>query len=255
MSAQEQEPHLQRWLSQLEAYRVATGKSPTAPVIPTASSEPKISLRIHPETQSDFKKPATTEAIPAVESVQQSVSSHHAPSQIVHLPIDGILNRLKKAKRFVLGIGTVGAVDGSVVRNLVTDIVDRCCDKTQRKAILVTIRPTEDGRPKVLREKASFTEAQWSYMGNSKPETKLWHSQLAQLPLWKKEFGLIVFDLGDVCLPMMPRVGRLCDGIVVQMLNPSNTRESIQAIRSLQKERLPILGAWSVDFSMRELAA
>ena len=245
MSAQEQEPHLQRWLPQLEAYRVAMGEPPMAPVIPTSASEPEISLQINPETRSDFAKPATTE----------SVSLHHASPQIVHLPIDGILNRIKKAKRFVLGIGTVGAVDGSVVRNLVTDIVDRCCDKTQRKAILVTIRPAEDGRPKVLREKASFTEVQWSYMGNSKPETKLWHSQLAQLPLWKKEFGLIVFDLGDVCLPMMPRVGRLCDGIVVQMLNPSNTRESIQALRSLQKERLPILGAWSVDFSVRELAA
>jgi len=245
MSSHEQKPHLQRWLPQLESYRVAMGEPPMAPVIPTASSELKVSLRIHPDTLSDFAKPATTE----------TVSSPHAPPQVVHLPIDGILTRLKKAKRFVLGIGTVGAVDGSVVRNLVTDIVDRCCDKTQRKAILVTIRPTHDGHSKALREKASFTEAQWSYMGSSKPETQLWHSQLSQLPLWKKEFGLIVFDLGDVCLPMMPRVGRLCDGIVVQMLNPSNTRESIQALRSLQKERLPILGVWSVDFSVRELAA
>lgn len=245
MSAQEQEPHLQRWLPQLETYRVALGEPPMTPVIPAASGEPEISLRIHPDTLSNFAEPATAE----------SVGSHHAPPQIVHLPIDGILTRIKKAKRFVLGIGTVGAVDGSVVRNLVTDIVDRCCDKTQRKAILVTIRPAEDGHPKVLREEASFTETQWSYMGNSKPEIKLWHSQLAQLPFWKKEFGLVVFDLGDVCLPMMPRVGRLCDGIVVQMLNPSNTRQSIQALRSLQKERLPILGAWTVDFRVRELAA
>lgn len=180
---------------------------------------------------------------------------NQASSQTIHLPIDGILNRITKTKSFVLGIGTVGNSEASVVRSLVTDIVDRCCGKTQRKAILVTIRPNNSPRPEEMLQPASFRETLWSYMGNSQSETKLWHAQLAELPLWKKDFGLIVLDLGDVRLPMMPRVGRLCDGIVVQMLNPSNARESIQALKMLQKEQLPILGAWSVDFSARELAA
>ena len=228
MSSHEQDSYLQRWLPQLEIYRVAMGESPMA-VVPAMTNEPKIALRIHPDTQ--------------------------APSQTVHLPIDGILNRITKAKSFVLGIGTVGNIDASVVRSLVTDIVDRCCGKTQRKAILVTVRPADSTRVEEMHQPAAFREAHWTYHCNSKSETKLWHSQLAELPHWKKDFGLIVLDLGDVRLPMMPRVGRLCDGIVVQMLNPSNTRESIQALKSLQKERLPILGAWSVDFSERELAA
>ena len=180
---------------------------------------------------------------------------NQASSQTIHLPIDGILNRITKVKSFVLGIGTVGNSEASVVRSLVTDIVERCCGKTQRKAILVTIRPNNSPRPEDMLQPASFRETLWSYMGNSRSETKLWHAQLAELPLWKKDFGLIVLDLGDVRLPMMPRVGRLCDGIVVQMLNPSNARESIQALKMLQKEQLPILGAWSVDFSARELAA
>lgn len=180
---------------------------------------------------------------------------NQSSSQTIHLPIDGILNRITKVKSFVLGIGTVGNSEASVVRSLVTDLVVRCCGKTQRKAILVTIRPTDSPIPEAKHPPTSFRETVWSYMGNSQLETKLWHSQLAELPRWKKDFGLIVLDLGDVRLPMMPRAGRLCDGIVVQMLNPSNARESIQALRLLQKERLPLLGAWSVDFSARELAA
>jgi hypothetical protein len=226
MSSQEHDSHLQRWLPQLEIYRMAMGESPMA-AVPAITNEPRMALRIHPDTLGDSTK----------------------------LPIAGILNRITKAKSFVLGIGTVGNIDASVVRSLVADIVDRCCGKTQRKAILVTVRPADSPRAEKMHQSASFREVHWNYLANSKLETKLWHSQLAELPLWKKDFGLIVLDLGDVRLPMMPRVGRLCDGIVVQMLNPSNTRESIQALRSLQKERLPILGAWSVDFSVRELAA
>ena len=177
------------------------------------------------------------------------------PSQIVHLPIDGILKRIQRSKSYVLGIGTVGESDPPLVRSVVTDLVVRCCSKIDRNAILITVRPPQDLSLNDSIGNALVHEARWSYTGDTKAEMKTWHRQLAELPRWKQEFGLIVFDFGDVCFPSMPQIGRLCDGIVVQLLNPSNSRETIQALKSLQKNRLTILGAWSVELSARNIAA
>jgi len=176
-------------------------------------------------------------------------------SQVLHLPVDGILNRIIKAQSFVLGIGTVGDADPSLVRSVITDTVARCSEKARRNAILITVRPPNDLRSDERVENLNFQEARWSYFADANAGTKSWHAQLADLPRWKQEFGLIVFDLGAICLPMMPRIGRLCDGIVVQILDPSNSRETIQALKSLQKNRLTILGVWSVELNSRNIAA
>ena len=176
--------------------------------------------------------------------------------QVLHLPIDGIVKKLKGLKPFVLGIGTVGKSEAQWYRQVVRDAVNRCCDKTGRNAILVSVRPSGYSNAD---EKASqsdtFREVDWTYFGDSKAETKAWHSQLSDLPKWKKEFGLIIFDLGDVRLPTMPRIGRLCDGIVVQLQNAANSRDTIQALKGLQKDRLKILGVWSVELNARSFAA
>ena len=174
---------------------------------------------------------------------------------ILHLPMDGILKSINRSKSFVLGIGSVGDPDPLLVRSIVVDLVARCCAKTDRNAILVTVRPPNDLSSIDVPMCDLVREVRWSYFGQSKMETKSWHAQLAELPRWKQEFGLIVFDLGDVCYPIMPRIGRLCDGIVVQLLNPSNSRETIQALKLLQKDRLAILGAWSVELSSQGFAA
>jgi len=176
--------------------------------------------------------------------------------QVLHLPIDGILKRIKGLKPFVLGIGTVGNCETQWPREVVRDAVTRCCDKTGRNAILVSVRPF--GHSNTSESDCSseyFREVSWSYFGDSKAETKAWHSQLADLPKWKKEFGLIVFDLGDVRFPIMPRIGRLCDGIVVQLLHAANSRDTIQALKTLQKDRLKILGVWSVELNALSSAA
>lgn len=194
-------------------------------------------------------------------SESRSTLSHGSESraalpQVLHLPIDGILKKIKGLKPFVLGIGTVGKSETQWSRHVVRDAVNRCCDKTGRNAILVSVRPSGDSDSS---ENAShsdaFREVGWTYFGDSKAETKAWHTQLADLPKWKKEFGLIVFDLGDVRLPTMPRIGRLCDGIVVQLLNAANSRDTIQALKGLQKDRLKILGVWSVELNARSNAA
>lgn len=174
---------------------------------------------------------------------------------IFHLPIDGILKQIKRSKSFVLGIGADGDPDSLLVRSVVSDIVTRCCGATDRNAILVTVRPPNDPTSIDFPKCSTYREASWSYFGQAKTDTKSWHAQLAELPGWKQEFGLIVFDLGDVSYPFMPRIGRLCDGIVVQLLNPSNSRRTIRALKLIQKDRLTLLGAWSVELCSQHSAA
>ncbi len=176
-------------------------------------------------------------------------------SQVVHLPIDGILNRINKAPSFVLGIGTVGDADPYLVRSVISGTVARCSEKAHRNAMLITVRPLNELQLHDWNGNGLFHVAKWSYFEETKVGTKLWHTQLADLPRWKQEFGLIVFDLGAVDLPMMPRIGRLCDGIVVQMFDPPNSRQTIQALKSLQKNRLTIFGVWSVESNSRYTAA
>ena len=171
----------------------------------------------------------------------------------IHTPIDGILNRFNKFKSFVLGIGTIGTADELLVRSLVANTVSRCRNKTDRKTILVTVRPPNGHL--VVNESTEFTRVLWTYYGETKADTKAWHSQLSSLPGWKREFGLIVIDLGNVRFPSMPRIGKLCDGVVLQMFEPSNSRDTILAMKSLQKDRLKLLGAWSVEQSLNKLSA
>lgn len=231
MSSPEPDSQLAQWLPRLEAYRKAIATAPSAETKLAISEIPVESIDTHP-------LPIETET-----------------TCIVHLPIDGILKQIKKAKSFVLGIGSVGESDPTLVRTVVTDLVARCCRKIDRNGILITVRTTQHILLNDSFRNVLVREASWSYFGDTKVDMKAWHSQLAVLPGWKQEYPLIVFDLGDIRFPMMPRIGRLCDGIVVQMLNPSDSRETIQALKSLQKDRLKILGAWSVELSKRNQAA
>ena len=245
MSSSDHDSHLAGWLPQLEVYRAAMDSAPKAvPKLPEFSIQTCVAEQTSiAESSSGLKIPSGTSdaALPL--------------SQIIHLPMDGILKRIKGSKPFVLGIGTVGESDPSLVRSVVTDLVVRCCSRIDRNAILITVRPPHDLNVNDSVGNVLVREARWSYFADTKAEMKTWQAQLAELPRWKQEFGLIVFDLGDVCFPRMPQIGRLCDGIVVQLLNPSNSRETIQALRSLQKNRMTILGAWSVELSAQDIAA
>ena len=210
----------------------------TVPIVETALPEPEIQIE-------------KRDSIPLTIATTTTLKR----SQIVHLPIDAILKQIKKAKSFVLGIGSVGESHPMSVRSVVTDLVARCCMKTDRNGMLVTVRSSRDILLHDSFQNALVRETRWSYLGDTKADMQAWHAQLAELPGWKQEFGLIVFDLGDMRFPKMQRIGRLCDGIVVQMLNPSDSRETIQALKSLQKDRLKILGAWSVELNRRNQAA
>lgn len=245
MSSSDNNPPLSKWLPQLEVYRAAMVAVPIAePTLPEYSIE-----------SCEANRTSIAESSSGLGMRSETSIAALPLSQIVHLPIDGILKRIQGSKSYVLGIGTVGESDPSLVRAVVTDLVVRCSSKIDRNAILITVRPPQDLNVNDSVGNALAREARWSFFGDTKAENKAWHEQLAELPRWKQEFGLIVFDLGDVCFPRMTQIGRLCDGIVVQLLNPSNPRETIQAFKLLQKNRLPILGAWSIELNSRDIAA
>ncbi len=280
MSSSEHDSQLAKWLPQLNAYRNAMDTTASTALetlstetisednrIETAEAKPSIAesdgsfiaTKTEPIGEVDPVCPCDAQLVamasPAEELQQANGPTALPVSQIVHLPVDGILKRINRSKSFVLGVGAVGNSDPLLVRSVVSEIVTRCCGKTNRNAILVTVRTPNDATSANIPSCGLYREARWSYFGQTKTETRAWHGQLAELPRWKQEFGLIVFDLGDVGFPLMPRIGRLCDGVVVQLLDPSNSRETIQALRRLQKDRLTILGAWSVDLCLQRFAA
>lgn len=286
MSSSKYNSQLAKWLLQLNAYRNAMDTTASSALetlstktisgasrIETAEANPvfaesdasfiatktetncevETALPVDPACPRDSKFLAVESP---VEERQVATSPVAQPgSQVVHLPIDGILKRIQRSKSFVLGVGTVGDSDPLLVRSVVSELITRCCGKTNRNAILVTVRTPNDITSADFPSCGLYHEARWSYFDQTKTETRAWHAQLSELPRWKQEFGLIVFDLGDVGFPLMPRIGRLCDGIVVQLLDPSNSRETIQALKRLQKDRLTILGAWSVDLCLQHFAA
>ncbi len=288
MSSSKTGSHLQRWLPKLEQYMGAIHAVPSEACDASKQEEPEAMLELallRETSESQIQLAASIveqpilssvscdrewpAAFAATQPIESSVKSSmettirfavplltdSSACQISHLPIDGILKRLHRSKSFVLGIGSIGLSDPSLVRSIVIDLVKRCSSKTDRKALLVTTRQVGSEDAEVPIESDLYQEAAWTFFGESKADTKAWHAQLGALPRWKQEFGLIVVDLGDTSSPQMLRIGRLCDGIGVQLFNSTNSRETIRALASFQKEKLPILGVWSVGTTSRKLAA
>ncbi len=174
---------------------------------------------------------------------------------ISYLPIDGILKRIQRTKSFVLGVGSIGLCDPMLVRSIAIDLAKRCSVKSGRKALVVTTCSAGESTQPAAIAGDDYHEATWTLPGESKADTKAWTAQLGALPRWKQEFGLIVVELGDSSSPQMLRIGRLCDGIGVQLLHSATSRETIRALTSLQNEKLSILGVWTVGLATRKSAA
>jgi len=269
MSSSDKDPHLTQWLSTLDKYRQAIHSSPgdasNAPfeILAGALQVTNLGREVIEETASDTTMPEPARPIVLSTPSHLSAPSHlSTPSQfkrpvslVEHLPIDGLLKRMHRSKSFVLGIGSIGKADPQLVRSIVNELVTRCSMKTDRKAILVSIVAPGSVVTQSPLSNGNYQEAIWTYYGHAKADTKTWHAQLGALPRWKQEFGLIVLDLGDASAPPMPRIGRLCDGVVLQLFNSNSSRETIRALKSLQSESLPFLGAWSVGINARRLAA
>jgi hypothetical protein len=180
------------------------------------------------------------------------------PPQLVQLPVDEIIASILKTKPYLLGLGTTGFCDHALVERIVADVALRCGQKTSRNTLVVRLRsgtPEHDiAISKGLVHDGSFAQIHWSGFGESQEEKRRWNGQLANLLEWKKEFGLILFDLGDAGSPAMSRMGRLCNGIVIQMHPASDARSTIQVLKNLQSQRIKIIGAWALEHHPRSLA-
>ena len=177
---------------------------------------------------------------------------------LVHLPVDEIIASILKTKPYMLGLGTTGFCDHALVERIVSDVALRCGQKTNRNTLVVRLR---SGSPeheiaisKGLVQNGAYAQVHWAGFGDSKEEKRRWNCQLADLLEWKQEFGLILFDLGDAGSPAMSRMGRLCNGVVIQMLATSDARSTIQILKNLQNQRIKIIGAWAIEHLPRSLA-
>lgn len=177
---------------------------------------------------------------------------------MIHLPIDGILKRISQKNPFVLGFTTVSGARREWKDEVVKAIAGRCSDKTGRSSFVIKMREAQTELTAVHGSEPSLQtqdQASWSYLAGTALEKQRWNAQLSELLRWKQQFGLIIIDLGDAGFPELPRIGRLCDGVVVQISDPSHAQGAIDAMRKLQSCRLPILGVWSLEMGTRTTAA
>jgi len=74
-----------------------------------------------------------------------------------------------------------------------------------------------------------------------------WNTQLLELLRLRKEYGLILIDLGDAESQAMVRLGRLCDGVVIQMMDQVSPRTMKTVLNTLKMEQLKLLGILSLE--------
>jgi len=190
------------------------------------------------------------------------------PRYQLHLPIDSILPIIRKSNPYLLGFAIVGNDDRTVLDEIVQDLSNRLCEKTDRKTLVIRVRPTHltsddacvadrSGFQDVRMPTGdrSYSESRWRWYGDSKTDKILWNRQLAAIPGWCQEYGIILFDLGEVSSPTVARVGKLCNGIVVQLLTSSNPKETIRTLKRLKDSRLNLLGVWSVEQNQQKQVA
>jgi hypothetical protein len=168
------------------------------------------------------------------------------------IPIDGILPKILKSESFVLGVGSNSTLTHEVWDRLVSSLATNCSVSSGRKSMLIRFEeklqadhPSEESseRPSLNVE---CQVAKWAFPGESKPEKTRWYQQLAHLVHWRQEYGFILLDLGDFRHDKVIRTARICDAVVLQMLQSGDKREAARMLKLVQAERLPLLGVWSL---------
>ena len=71
-------------------------------------------------------------------------------------------------------------------------------------------------------------------------------AQLQRMPQLKKQYPLVVLDLGPIETPQVMRYARICDSIcfVIPSLGAMAPRRTVKSIRSLQKASVRVTGSW-----------
>jgi hypothetical protein len=198
--------------------------------------------------------------------VNLSVAQHEAatPSkganrqQIVHLPLDGLVSKMSKVNPFVLGLGCIGQRDRELLQEIVDEIALGCASKSGRNAVVIRIqqvdkqeghRASERSTPSesTVLSKSKLPHHLWHDFGESKMEKRRWNTQLLELLRLRKEFGLILIDLGNSESQAIIRLGRLCDGVVIQVMDQVSPKTIKTAINNFKQEQLHLLGILSLE--------
>lgn len=275
----ESNTNLNRWLPKLEQYRASLESAADAtPLKPVEALETALSFQTpEAEKATDASSDASLLAQSLVSDNQ--VDEAHAsvllpfpttlPSSdrettvasafsIVHLPVDGILKQIKKSNPYVLGMVTVGNIHDTqvsdsiaITHQIVSQLADRLHQKTDRATLVIRVQPKPlvadhlEKRPPTAHSHHFITN--WIDFDDSKVEKQKWYSQISDLTTWKQEFGLIVLDLGNAGSPSVGKLGRLCDGVVGQVLGLGKSKSTLRQLKSLNTHRLQLLGVWSME--------
>ncbi len=178
--------------------------------------------------------------------------------QIVHLPLDGLVAKMAKVNPFVLGLGCIGQRDRELLVEIADEIALGCAAKSGRNAVVIRIR--QENAQDVQRQVEQATPSEtslpgksklpyhlWHDFGESKMEKRRWNTQLLELLRLRKEYGLILIDLGDSESQAIIRLGRLCDGVVIQVMDQVSPKTVKTAIHHFKLEQLPLLGIMSLE--------
>jgi hypothetical protein len=165
---------------------------------------------------------------------------------------------MAKVNPFVLGLGCIGQRDRELLLEIADEIALGCAAKSGRNAVVIRIR--QESAPEIHRQaeqtagsETSFPSKPklpyhlWHDFGESKMEKRRWNTQLLELLRLRKEFGLILIDLGDSESQAIIRLGRLCDGVVIQVMDKVSPKTVKTAINNLKQEQLPLLGIMSLE--------
>jgi hypothetical protein len=178
--------------------------------------------------------------------------------QIVHLPLDGLVAKMSKVNPFVLGLGCIGQRDRELLLEIADEIALGCATKSGRNAVVIRIRQENSQEVHRQAEQATHSETSlpsksklpyhmWHDFGESKMEKRRWNTQLLELLRLRKEYGLILIDLGDSESQAIIRLGRLCDGVVIQVMDQVSPKTVKTAINNFKLEQLPLLGIMSLE--------
>jgi hypothetical protein len=237
---------LDQWLPKLHAYSAAMNANSNTCFLPVEQR----SIGVPSVEQREIGVPSVDHGTISVPPVNSQ------PTPILHLPLDGILAKLQKTRPYLLGFARSGPENTSLENQIVREVALRCASKTDRKTLVVhiAISNSKAARFVPLPEyteqgytEQGLTMVRWESFGESKQEKLLWNTQLAQLIQYRQEYGLIVLDLGDVQSELLFRMGRLCDGILIQLLDNFSELALKKSMQRIQHEQLKVIGVMSLD--------
>ncbi|MEQ1827076.1 MAG: hypothetical protein ABL921_14070 [Pirellula sp.] len=278
MSESSNSHELRLWMPTLQAYcsAIARGEPIEAPDIasPLGSNAPEIRDLVANIEVDDSTDALSSDCVsPNLDIVRLGDADLRAdlcadlggePSrlEVIQFPIEKLVPKIIKSSTFVLGLGTLGTCNYVSHERLIVQLVKECVRSTNRRVMLIQFaadsaapRPECDDLPAESPTIDGIDRTVWYLPGESKSDKLRWNRQLAQMVELHEEYGLIVLELGDLGMGVLPRSSRLCDGIVIQMLESLTERETIRALKTIRVENLPVLGAWSLTLGSKAVAA